>query len=77
MTANSEELRAGRPSSGLSSRAAFISGTDLAMVTGAAVAFGGCLLALVLLPARPAADGRSPAGPAGHASGHGELRKGS
>ena len=36
-------------------RAAFVSGMDLAMATGAAVALGGCLLALAILPARPAA----------------------
>jgi hypothetical protein len=43
-------------------RMAFISGMDLAMVTGAAVALGGCLLALALLPARPAAGGEPLAG---------------
>jgi len=57
-------------------RSAFVSGMDLAMITGAAVALGGCLLALALLPARPAAGGDRPGGGQGHASGHGELRKG-
>jgi EmrB/QacA subfamily drug resistance transporter len=42
-------------------RSAFISGMDLAMITGAAVALGGCLLALAVLPARPARGGQ-PAG---------------
>jgi hypothetical protein len=50
---------------------------DLAMITGAAVALGGCLLALAVLPARPAMGGDRPRGGQGHASGHGELRKGS
>jgi EmrB/QacA subfamily drug resistance transporter len=57
-------------------RSAFISGMDLAMVTGAAVALGGCLLALAALPARPAAGGDLPRDGQGHASGHGELSKG-
>jgi EmrB/QacA subfamily drug resistance transporter len=57
-------------------RSAFVSGMNLAMITGAAVAFGGCLLALALLPARPATGGDRPRGGQGHASGHGELRKG-
>jgi hypothetical protein len=58
-------------------RSAFVSGMDLAMITGAAVALGGCLLALAVLPARPAMGGDRPRGGQGHASGHGELRKGS
>jgi EmrB/QacA subfamily drug resistance transporter len=37
-------------------RAAFISGMDLGLTVGAAVAMAGCLLALALLPSRPAAD---------------------
>jgi EmrB/QacA subfamily drug resistance transporter len=57
-------------------RSAFVSGMDLAMITGAAVALGGCLLALALLPARPATSGDRPRGGQGQASGHGELRKG-
>lgn len=44
--------------------------------TAAAVALGGCLLALAALPPRPTADGDPPRGGQGHASGHGELRKG-
>jgi hypothetical protein len=56
-------------------RSAFVSGMDLAMVTGAAVALGGCLLALAALPARPTAGDR-PRGGQGQTSGHGELKKG-
>jgi hypothetical protein len=58
-------------------RSAFVSGMDLAMVTGAAVAWAGCLLALALLPAGPATGGE-PAGEAsGHPAGHDSPRKGS
>jgi hypothetical protein len=64
------------PGRGTLARSAFISGMDLAMVTAAAVALGGCLLALAALPARPTADGDPPRGGLGHASGHGELRIG-
>ena len=37
-------------------RSAFISGMDLGLLTGAAVALAGCILALALLPSRPHAD---------------------
>ena len=57
-------------------RSAFISGMDLAMVTGAAVALAGCLLALLFLPSRPAAGTGGPGALPGHASGQDELRKG-
>ena len=48
-------------------RSAFISGMDQAMITGAAVALGGFLLALAVLPARPARGGQ----PAGGSRGEG------
>lgn len=35
-------------------RAAFISGSDLGMIVAAVVALAGCVVALLLLPARPA-----------------------
>ena len=57
-------------------RSAFISGMDLAMVTGAAVALAGCLLALLFLPSRPAAGTGGPGALPGHTPGHDELRKG-
>jgi EmrB/QacA subfamily drug resistance transporter len=58
-------------------RSAFVSGMDLAMVTGAAVAWAGCLLALALLLAGPATGGE-PAGEAPrHPAGHDSPRKGS
>jgi MFS family permease len=41
------------------------------------VALGSCLLALALLPARPAAGGDPPRRASGHAAGHGRRRKGS
>jgi EmrB/QacA subfamily drug resistance transporter len=41
-------------------RTAFISGMDLGLTVGAAVALAGCLLALTLLPSRPAADDDHP-----------------
>jgi EmrB/QacA subfamily drug resistance transporter len=41
-------------------RTAFISGMDLGLTVGAAVALAGCLLALALLPSRPAADDDHP-----------------
>jgi EmrB/QacA subfamily drug resistance transporter len=41
-------------------RSAFVSGMDLGLTVGAAVAVAGCLLALALLPSRPAADGDHP-----------------
>jgi hypothetical protein len=41
-------------------RSAFISGTDLGLLTAAAVVLAGCVLALAVLPASPSAD----AGPA-------------
>src|SRR5215470_949144 len=37
-------------------RAAFISGCGLRLVTAAAVTLAGCLLAAIVLPARPQAD---------------------
>ena len=40
---------------GHGARSAFISGMDLALLTGAIVALAGCLLALLVLPARKAA----------------------
>jgi len=57
-------------------RAAFINGMDLAMVTGAAVALGGCLLALAMLPARPG-DGGDPRRAHGHPAGQDKPKKGS
>ena len=41
-------------------RTAFISGMDLGLTVGAGAALAGCLLALALLPSRPAADGDHP-----------------
>ncbi|HUK68033.1 MAG TPA: MFS transporter [Streptosporangiaceae bacterium] len=46
-------------------RAAFISGMDLGLRTGAAAALAGCALALAALPARPPADPVPAAPPAG------------
>jgi EmrB/QacA subfamily drug resistance transporter len=49
-------------------RAAFVSGMDLGVATGAAVAVSGCLLALIWLPRRPAAGVSDvPAGEEDHA----------
>jgi EmrB/QacA subfamily drug resistance transporter len=56
-------------------RSAFISGMDLAMVTGAAVALAGCLLALLALPSRPAAGPDAPGALSGRTSGHGSAGK--
>jgi EmrB/QacA subfamily drug resistance transporter len=42
-------------------RSAFISGMDLGLTVGAAVALAGCLLALVALPSRPGSTGKSDA----------------
>jgi len=42
-------------------RSAFISGMDLGLTVGAAVALAGCLLALVALPSRPGRTGKSEA----------------
>ena len=47
-------------------RSAFISGMDLGLTVGAAVALAGCLLALAFLPSRPA-GGDEPAAPAASA----------
>ena len=45
-------------------RAAFVSGMDLGLATGAAFALAGCLVALAALPSRPApADSPAPASP--------------
>ena len=41
-------------------RVAFVSGADLGLRTGAAVAIAGCVLALAALPARPLADAETP-----------------
>jgi EmrB/QacA subfamily drug resistance transporter len=41
-------------------RVAFVSGADLGLRTGAAVAIAGCVLALAALPARPPADAETP-----------------
>ncbi|MGH3277852.1 MAG: hypothetical protein ACRDNW_01775 [Trebonia sp.] len=45
---------AGRPTRSwlLRARSAFISAVDLGLLTGAGVAVGGCLLAMVVLPRR-------------------------
>jgi hypothetical protein len=45
-------------------RSAFISGMDLGLTVGAAVALAGCLLALAALPSRPAGKRPRP-GPSG------------
>jgi EmrB/QacA subfamily drug resistance transporter len=39
-------------------RSGFVSGADLGMLTAAAVALAGCVLALAFLPSRPSADAR-------------------
>jgi hypothetical protein len=41
-------------------RTAFVSGMDLGLTVGAAVAVAGCLLALAVLPSRPAGDNDHP-----------------